>query len=116
MPVRVYGVGDRGDFAEGAFVGAERGILESTGDAYDDEAGGPNVGFAAQHASHPLDHLASAAAGGEDDGEVGGRDVDAFVEDLGAARTWISPTAKRESTARRLTVSSCEWMAMAGTP
>ncbi len=78
----VDGGGDGGDLVEEPFVGAERRVFDGPGGVDDDQVGDPAVGLAAQHPAHALDHLAAAAAGGEDDGEVGGGDVDAFVEDL----------------------------------
>jgi len=63
-------------------VGAERRILDRCRRVHDDEAGGSAVGLAAEHTAHALDHLTAAAACRDDDGEVGGRDVDAFVENL----------------------------------
>ena len=74
--------GNGRDLVEEPVVGAERGVFDGPSGVDDDQVGDPTVGLAAQHAAHALDHLTAAAAGGEDDGEVGGGDVDAFVEDL----------------------------------
>jgi len=58
------------------------GVFDGVGGVHDDEDDGTAVFLAADHAPEPLHHLAAAAAGGQDDPQVDGGDVDAFVVQL----------------------------------
>lgn len=61
-------------------MGAGVGIFDRRLDDQDRDTSEPAVGLPSQHAAHPLDHLAPRSAGPDDDGEVGGGDVDALIE------------------------------------
>src|SRR5664280_1456448 len=83
---RPHILGDGGDLVQESFVGTEPWVFDGADDEDNDKARRPSIGLAAQHPSHPLDHLATAPAGGEDDGQIRRGHVDTLVKDLGLGR------------------------------